>query len=91
MTTLERLAQLLAGDFSLKPEALHAGATLESLEIDSLRMIEILFMVEDAFKITVSAEQSELKARLLTLGDLAAYIDGLVAEQHGAAAAKPSP
>ena len=79
MTTLERLQALLVRDFDLKREALDAEATLERLDIDSLRMIEILFCVEDEFKITVSAEQAELRARLKTLGDLAAYIDSLVA------------
>jgi acyl carrier protein len=79
MTTLERLQRLLARDFDIKPEALHPEATLESLDIDSLRMIEILFCVEDEFKITVAAEQSELRARLKTFGDLAAYIDSLAA------------
>jgi acyl carrier protein len=81
MTTLERLAQLLARDFGLKPEALHADATLESLEIDSLRMIEILFSVEDEFHITVPNEQSEIRARVQTLGDLAAFVDELAAAQ----------
>jgi acyl carrier protein len=81
MSTLERLSSLLARDFDLKPEALQAGATLESLEIDSLRMIEILFCVEDEFKIVVPAEHAELKARLHTLGDLATYIDSLLEAQ----------
>ena len=40
-------------------------------------MIEILFCVEEEFKIAVPAEHAELKARLRTLGDLASYIDGL--------------
>jgi acyl carrier protein len=81
MSTLERLRLLLARDFDLKPDALFAEATLESLEIDSLRMIEILFCVEDEFKIAIPAEHAELKARLRTLGDLAAYIDGLLDTQ----------
>ena len=78
MSTLERLRDLLARDLDLAPERLQPEATLESLEIDSLRMIEILFSVEDEFKIAVPAEHNELKARLKTLGDLAEYIDGLV-------------
>ncbi len=78
MNTFERLRALLARDFDLAPEALQPEATLENLEIDSLRMIEILFCVEDEFKIVVPAEHAELKERLHTLGDLAAYIDGLV-------------
>jgi acyl carrier protein len=86
MNTLEKLSALLARDFDLKPEALRADATLESLEIDSLRMIEILFCVEDEFKIAVPAEHAELKARLNTLGDLATYIDSLLAEPPRASA-----
>ena len=78
MTTFERLQALLHKDFDLAPEKLHRGATLEELEIDSLRMIEILFSVEEAFGITVQAEQNELRARLKTLGDLADYIESLV-------------
>jgi len=85
MTTLERLQEMLARDFDLAREALLPEATLESLDIDSLRMIEILFTLEDAFGITVSAEQSEIRARVRTLGDLAAYVDELVAARAGAA------
>jgi acyl carrier protein len=86
MSTLDRLQQLLARDFDLAPERLQPEATLESLEIDSLRMIEILFTVEDEFKIAVPAEHNELKARLKTLGDLAEYLDGLVAAKATGAA-----
>ena len=83
-TTIARLQALLARDFDAKPEALQPGTRLEDLDIDSLRMIEILFSVEDAFKITVPAEQAELREKVKTVGDLAAYIETLVAEQHGA-------
>ena len=78
MTTLERLQEMLARDFDLAREALLPEATLESLDIDSLRMIEILFSVEDAFAISVPAEPAEIRARVRTLGDLAGYIDELV-------------
>lgn len=85
MTTLERLQALLERDFELKPEALQPDATLEGMDIDSLRMIEILFCVEDEFKITVPADQAELRQRVKTLGDLAGYIDEVVAAQRKAA------
>ena len=85
MTTLERLQAMLARDFELNPGALIPGATLEALEIDSLRLIEILFSIEEAFGITVSAEQSEIRARVRTLGDLAGYVDELVAAKAGPA------
>jgi acyl carrier protein len=78
MTTLERLQEMLARDFALQTGTLVPDATLESLDIDSLRMIEILFSVEDAFGISVPAEPAEIRARVRTLGDLAGYIDELV-------------
>ena len=79
MTTLERLQTLLARDFDFQPGALRSEATLESLDIDSLRMLEILFSVEEEFKVTVPSEQAALRERVKTLGDLAAYIDELAA------------
>ncbi len=79
MTTLEKLRDMLARDFDLPPSSLTPDATLEGLGIDSLRMIEIVFAVEDAFKVTVRAEPAELRTRLKTFGDLAAYVDELSA------------
>ncbi len=81
MTSLERLQALLVRDFEIKPEVLLPDADLESMEIDSLRMLEILFSVEEEFKITVPSDQAEVKARVKTLGDLAAYIDELAGAQ----------
>jgi acyl carrier protein len=85
MSTLARLQALLARDFGFDPDALRPEASLESLEIDSLRMIEILFTVEEEFGIRASGDQAELKARLATLGDLADYVDEI---QAGAAGPK---
>jgi acyl carrier protein len=85
MSTFERLSKLLLRDFDLRPESLQAEATLESLEIDSLQMIEILFSVEEEFGIAVPSEHNELRARLKTFGDLVAYIDELVEHRPEAA------
>ena len=77
MSTLDRLSTLLSRDFAVPAEALQPGATLESLDIDSLRMIEILFCIEEELGISVPAEPAELRARVKTLGDLASYLDTL--------------
>ncbi len=90
-TTLERLQALLAKDFDLPLDKLRPDTRLEDLDIDSLRMIEILFSVEETFSITVATEQSVLREQLRTLGDLAAHVDALVAEQHGAGHGKAAP
>jgi acyl carrier protein len=81
MTTLERLQVLIQKDLDLAPERLAPDARLEDLDIDSLRLIEILFSVEDEFGITVPTGADELRARLVTVGDLAAYIDSLIAQK----------
>ena len=79
MTTLERLQKIIVKDFELKPEDLKANASLESLGLDSMSTIDLLFSIEDEFNIQVSREPVELK----TIQDVVDYIDRLIAEQHG--------
>jgi len=83
MSVLDRLKQLLERDFSIPPASLEGAATLESLDIDSLRLIEIVFAVEDEFKVTVPQDQGEIRDRVKTLGDLADLIEGLGAAKAG--------
>ena len=80
MTVLERLAALLARDFDIPGSSLAANATLESLDIDSLRLIEIVFAVEEEFKVTMPQDQGEIRGRVKTLGDLATLIEELAAK-----------
>jgi acyl carrier protein len=91
MTTTERLRELLQREFQLAAERLVPEARLEELEIDSLRMIEILFSVEEAFGISIPADAAQIKARVQTFGDLASYIDEMVGASPPSAAAGPSP
>jgi acyl carrier protein len=78
-TTHERLAELISRDFQVPRESLGADATLEGLDIDSLRMIEILFAIEDEFAISMPQDQGEIRGRVKTLGDLAALVDEVAA------------
>lgn len=79
MTTFDRLRDLLAKEFSIEPARLVPDARLEDLDIDSLRMIEIAFAVEDAFGVKIDDEPAQLMARIRTLDDFAAYVEGLAA------------
>ena len=79
MTTLEKLQKIIVKDFELKPEDLKANASLESLGLDSMSTIDLLFSIEDEFNIQVSREPVELKM----IQDVVDYIDRLIAEQHG--------
>jgi acyl carrier protein len=78
-TTFEWLRTTLAQDYNLEPAALTPDASLESLGLDSLAVAELLFAVEEKFKITVAAEPPPLK----TLSDVFQFIDAQIAVQHG--------
>ncbi|OIR05821.1 acyl carrier protein [mine drainage metagenome] len=72
---------MMVKQFDLKPEDLTPEATLESLGLDSLSVIEFTFNLEDELKITMPEERVELK----TLQDVVNLVDKLIAEQKGAA------
>jgi acyl carrier protein len=77
-TTFERLSAILVKDYKIAPQVLVPQATLESLGIDSLAAAELFFSAEDEFHIAFPSEPVPLP----TLGDVVAYIDGLIAAQQ---------
>ncbi|MBK8740327.1 MAG: acyl carrier protein [Betaproteobacteria bacterium] len=87
MTTLQSVQGILKKNFDLAPEVLQPEAKLDDLAIDSLAVIEVMFEVEEEFKITVPSEPAAMQSRIKTLGDLVAYIDQLIAEQRPTGAA----
>lgn len=76
-TTFKRLRAILVQDNKLPLDRLTLDAPLESLGIDSLGTVELLWHVEDAFKINLPSEAVELP----TLGDVVRYVDEHVAPQ----------
>ena len=78
-TTVELLREILVKDYKLDPDSLTLDTPLEDLGIDSLGVAELLFTVEDVFKVKVSTES----VKLTTVGDVVGYVDALVAAQHG--------
>jgi acyl carrier protein len=81
-TTIDRLRVLLVKDYKLDPATLQPDALLEALGIDSLGVAELMFNVEDEFKVTIPGDPVVLK----TVGDVVAYIDDLIATQQSGAA-----
>lgn len=81
-TIFERLRQILAKEFEVVPELIHPTARMDELAIDSLAVIEVMFRLEDEFKISFPQDPGELK----TVGDLVSTIDRLATEQR----ARPS-
>ena len=58
-STLARLSELLIAEHGLQPECLNDDATLESLGIDSLGTIELLWLVEEKFGIQLPTEATD--------------------------------
>jgi len=78
-TTIDLLRKILARDYQLDPSALARDTPLEALGIDSLDVAELLFTVEDEFRIKMSNEP----VKLSTIGEVVDYIDKLIAAQRG--------
>ena len=85
MTTLCAIQDILQANFALKPDVLGRDARLDALDIDSLSIVEVLFEVEEKFGITVPSNSGAARNTLETVGDLADYVDSLIALQHAGA------
>jgi acyl carrier protein len=77
ITTFDRLSDILMREHRLAADRLTLEAPLESLGIDSLGTVELLWTLEDAFKIKLPADPVDLR----TLGDVVRLVDELVARQ----------
>lgn len=84
MTTFEQLQRILHDSFDIDGAALARDTRLEDLGIDSLKTIEILFQVEDAFGIRIPSVQEQPMQELHSVGDLVDLIEGLVAQKTSA-------
>ena len=78
-TTFEQLSAILVKEYKLTPDQLTLDAQLQDLGIDSLGIVELLWNIEDAFKIKLPSDP----VGLTTLGDVVSYVDQLIAEQSG--------
>lgn len=78
MSSLPIIQRMMVEQFDLKLEDLTPDATLESLGLDSLSVIEFMFNLEDELKIKMSDERVDIK----TLQDVTNLVDSLIAEQH---------
>ena len=77
MTTIERLERILVQRYKLDPARLTPDQPLDSLGIDSLGMVEMLFFIEEEFAVHLPSEG----VTFANLGEAARYIDDLAAKQ----------
>jgi acyl carrier protein len=84
MTTFESMQAILKDKFELTPDVLQRDTALKDLDVDSLTMVEILFAVEDEFKVEIPSEPAQWQSQLATFGGLVDYVDNLIAIQRPA-------
>ena len=81
-TTFERLRAILVKDYQIAPEVITPEAPLAGLGIDSLGVAELLFNIEDEFRISLPPEPVDLP----TIDAVVRYIEALAAAQRSPAA-----
>ena len=87
MSTLETLKDILIEEFDLQRDQITPDAELAALGVDSLDLLELMFKIEDRYGISI---KNDTPTNLMTINDVVAYIDGLLARRPGSAAAPGS-
>jgi acyl carrier protein len=88
MTTLSTLQHILVHDYRLTPDQVAAEATLTTLGLDSLSVLELMFKIEDRFRLKIT---DDTPTDLVTVSDVVSYIDRLLASQTAAPATSQPP
>jgi acyl carrier protein len=71
----DEVARLLKEQFQVDAARVRPDATLESLGLDSLAVMEFVFALEDHFSVRVPEERLDPRHAAITLADLAQAID----------------
>lgn len=79
MNTLPRVQALLAKRFDLDVNTLRPERALNELGVDSLAVIEFMFVLEDEFGINIPQDDVSLE----TIQDVANLIEKLIQKQGG--------
>ncbi|GHU85972.1 hypothetical protein FACS1894198_4880 [Clostridia bacterium] len=62
LTAFEKLSDLLVDQFGVSREIINLKSTVESLELDSLEVVDLIGILEDEFNITIDDDKfDELK------------------------------
>lgn len=72
MSTLETIKSILQDNLDIEPETVDEDSTFESLDIDSLDMVELICDLEDRLEIDLGEPEN-----IETLGDFVEYIEAL--------------
>lgn len=83
-TTADRLRAIIAEQAMLEPEQITDDATPESLGIDSLGLVELIFAIEEEFDISIPFNANEPEKSdfdISSIGSIIAAVERLVSEK----------
>ena len=72
MATIDTIRKILGDNLSIEPEQIEEDTTLDSIDIDSLDLVELICDIEDAEGIDFGEPEG-----LETIGDNVEHIDSL--------------
>lgn len=72
MATIDTVRKILGDNLSIEPEQIEEDTTLDSIDIDSLDLVELICDIEDAEGIDFGEPEG-----LETIGDIVEHIDSL--------------
>jgi acyl carrier protein len=70
MDTLETVRGLAAQQFGLEPTAIESDVPVSDYGVDSLGLIEFMFVLEDAFHVQIGGESGPVPKTLRELADM---------------------
>ncbi len=73
----KRVAQIIAEQAMLNPEAINPETTLDDLGLDSLALVEVVFGIEEAFDISVPFNANEPTASEFDISKVAHIVAGV--------------
>jgi acyl carrier protein len=88
MNTLCTLEQILVRDYGVAASQVTSDATLESLGLDSLSMLELMFKIEDRYGLKIT---EDMPTDMQTVGDVVVFVDGLITRKPELAALSARP
>lgn len=72
MATIDTIRKILGDNLSIEPEQIEEDTTLDSIDIDSLDLVELICDIEDAEGIDFGEPEG-----FETIGDIVEHIDSL--------------
>jgi acyl carrier protein len=76
--------EIIAAKAAVDRAKVISGASLEELEIESLDVVEIIFVIEEKFDINVPFNANDQELIFDTVGDVVKAVENLIKERDGA-------